>query len=271
MNPDNTGIALVVTDPTLHQQAEQLCQQYGFVLCDDAQRQGEGCELLLDHSGLQLLNRDEPKQKAIMVDFVAGANAHRRKFGGGKGQSIAKAVGIKGGYRPKVIDGTAGLGKDAFVLASLGCQVTLVERHPVVSALLADGLARAYQDPDIGEWMQQRLILSPADHISELVAEAGDELSQVDVVYLDPMYPHREKSALVKKDMRTFQSLVGADTDADHLFAPAMQLAQKRVVVKRPDYATPLAGQAPTMVIETKKNRFDVYVTSISSVLPTIK
>jgi 16S rRNA (guanine1516-N2)-methyltransferase len=60
--------------------------------------------------------------------------------------------------------------------------------------------------------------------------------------------------------MRVFQSLVGADNDADALLEPALQLATKRVVVKRPDYANWLAEQKPSMAIETKKNRFDVYV-----------
>jgi 16S rRNA (guanine1516-N2)-methyltransferase len=74
------------------------------------------------------------------------------------------------------------------------------------------------------------------------------------------MYPHKKKSALVKKEMRVFQSLVGADLDADDLFAPAMRVATKRVVVKRPDYAEYIANVEPSMAIETKKNRFDVYV-----------
>ncbi len=80
------------------------------------------------------------------------------------------------------------------------------------------------------------------------------------MVYLDPMYPHKKKSALVKKEMRVFQSLVGADDDADGLFEPAFALATKRVVVKRPDYAEFLDGKTPSTQIETKKNRFDVYV-----------
>ncbi|MCJ8304296.1 class I SAM-dependent methyltransferase, partial [Shewanella sp.] len=194
--------------------------------------------------------------KGISVDFVSGAVAHRRKFGGGRGQSIAKAVGLKQGVNPKVVAGTAGLGRDAFVLAGLGCTVTMVERHPVVAALLEDGLRRAYEDLYIGDWMRERMILVHGSSL-ESVSELGNE---VDVVYLDPMYPHREKSALVKKEMRVFQSLVGADMDADGLLAPAMALASKRVVVKRPDYAEDLDGVKPSMVIATKKNRFDVYV-----------
>ena len=92
---------------------------------------------------------------------------------------------------------------------------------------------------------------------------AQESFQQPDVVYLDPMYPHPEnkkKSALVKKEMRVFQSLVGADNDADALLAPALIMAKKRVVVKRPDYAEWLDNQKPSMAIETKKNRFDVYV-----------
>jgi 16S rRNA (guanine1516-N2)-methyltransferase len=213
-------------------------------------------ELKFEQNQLSLHKRDEPKLDGIVVDFISGAVAHRRKFGGGRGQSIAKAVGLKQGVTPTVVDGTAGLGRDAFVLASLGCKVIMVERHPVVAALLEDGLRRAYDDGEIGAWMTERMSLFPGSSL-EALAKITDA---VDVVYLDPMYPHRDKSALVKKEMRVFQSLVGADLDADGLLTPAMALATKRVVVKRPDYAEDLDGIKPSMVIATKKNRFDVYV-----------
>ncbi|QYK03393.1 class I SAM-dependent methyltransferase [Shewanella psychrotolerans] len=242
-----TGIFFNNQYPSL----EAICERWGLVFDKDSL-----FELVFEHDCLVLNKRDEPKLKGIVVDFVSGAVAHRRKFGGGRGQSIAKAVGLKQGVCPSVVDGTAGLGRDAFVLASLGCSVTMVERNPVVAALLEDGLRRAYQDVDIGSWMQERMHLV---HGSSLTALA-DVGHQVDVVYLDPMYPHREKSALVKKEMRVFQSLVGADLDADGLLAPAMALASKRVVVKRPDYAEDLDGVKPSTVIATKKNRFDVYV-----------
>ncbi|WP_424409368.1 class I SAM-dependent methyltransferase [Pasteurella sp. PK-2025] len=205
---------------------------------------------------LELRKLDEPKLGAVFVDFVAGAMAHRRKFGGGRGEAVAKAVGIKNDYLPTVIDATAGLGRDAFVLAAIGCQVRLVERHPVVRLLLQDGLQRAYADPEIGEMMQQNMQLLPVSHIAQL----DPATDFADVVYLDPMYPHKQKSALVKKEMRVFQHLVGADLDADSLLAPALSLAQKRVVVKRPDYAAYLAQQAPHFSRETKNHRFDIYL-----------
>ncbi|MEH6734744.1 MAG: class I SAM-dependent methyltransferase [Shewanella sp.] len=219
-------------------------------------------ELRFEQNCLSLHKRDEPKLDGISVDFVSGAVAHRRKFGGGRGQSIAKAVGLKQGVTPIVVDGTAGLGRDAFVLASLGCKVIMVERHPVVAALLEDGLRRAYEDAEIGEWMRDLMSLFHGSSISALADAAKSSGTEIDVVYLDPMYPHREKSALVKKEMRVFQTLVGADLDADGLLAPAMALATKRVVVKRPDYAEDLNGVKPSMVLAQKKNRFDVYVKS---------
>ena len=233
-----------------HDELNAICQRWNLCYSDSAL-----FELRFSEDVLTLHKRDEPKVSGIVVDFVTGAVAHRRKFGGGKGQAIAKAVGLKNGNVPSVIDATAGLGRDGFVLASLGCQVTLIERQPVVAALLEDGLRRAYQDPEIGEWMQQRMQLHHGASQTSLT-ELG---IQADVVYLDPMYPHREKSAQVKKEMRLFQTLVGSDDDADELLTPALQIAQKRVVVKRPDYAEYLDNKTPSASIKMKKNRYDLY------------
>lgn len=212
--------------------------------------------LVLTPERLELHKRDEPKLGAVYVDFTAGVMEHRRRFGGGRGEAVAKAVGIKGHYLPDVVDATAGLGRDAFVLAALGCRVRMLERHPVAAALLDDGLQRGYQDAEIGPWLRERLTLLHASSISELVQIQPPP----EVVYLDPMYPHRQKSALVKKEMRLFQSLVGADEDADALLAPARALATKRVVVKRPDSAPPLAHIAAHATTLTKNHRFDIYM-----------
>ncbi|MFM2588401.1 class I SAM-dependent methyltransferase [Vibrio sp. TBV020] len=252
-------LQLQCEDSTQLDRFQQLTQRWGLTHSEDSP-----FALVLTEQQLELRKLDEPKLGAIFVDLAGGAVAHRRKFGGGKGQAIAKAAGLNKGTTPTILDGTAGLGRDAFVLASLGCKVQMVERHPVVAALLDDGLERAKQDAEIGSWVSERMSLIHASSLNALNDLASDvNFVKPDIVYLDPMYPHPEnkkKSALVKKEMRVFQSLVGADLDADGLLEPALALASKRVVVKRPDYANWLDEKKPSMVIETKKNRFDVYV-----------
>ncbi|HZJ95773.1 MAG TPA: class I SAM-dependent methyltransferase [Thiopseudomonas sp.] len=211
--------------------------------------------LQVSAAGLQLQELGASAPGPIRVDFVTGALAHRRQFGGGSGQLIAKAVGIQPGVRPRVLDATAGLGRDAFVLACLGCHVHMLERHPVVAALLADGLRRAELDAQVAE-IVQRMPLQVGDAI-ELMKNWAAQVPQV--IHLDPMFPSRDKSALVKKEMRLFQPLVGGDDDAPELLAAALALASHRVVVKRPRKAPAIAGVAPSYSLDAKSSRYDIY------------
>ncbi len=211
--------------------------------------------LQLGPDGLQLQTLGAEACGPVRVDFLSGAVAHRRQHGGGSGQSIAKAVGIQPGVRPDVLDATAGLGRDAFVLAQLGCRVTLVERHPLICALLADGLERARLDPEVG-LIIQRMDLLPGNAI-DLIRCWSSEPPQV--IYLDPMFPHREKSSLVKKEMRVFRPLVGADDDASQLLDAALGLATHRVVVKRPRKAPCVGNKSPGYALEGKSSRYDIY------------
>lgn len=250
--------AIIAENESLQAQAEHLAERWQLPTLSAGD---DLFQLQLTQERLQLIKLDEPKLGAVFVDFVAGAVGHRRKFGGGRGQQIAKAVGLKSGATPTVLDATAGLGRDAFVLASLGCKVTMFERSPVVAALLDDGLVRAKQDPEIGQWVSERLVLQHNNSIEQLSQLTASH----EVVYLDPMFPHRKKSAQIKKEMRVFQSLVGSDDDADKLLPLALNAATKRVVVKRPGYAGFLNGQPPSMQLTSKANRFDVYVLAAMS------
>ena len=205
--------------------------------------------------GLQFAELGAHAAGPIRVDFVSGAVAHRRLFGGGSGQMIAKAVGIAPGIRPTIIDATAGLGRDAFVLAELGCAMTLIERQPLIAALLEDGLQRASADPEVGP-IVARMRLHSGNAI-ELLGAWENEAPQV--IYLDPMFPHRDKSAQVKKEMRLFRPLAGDDDDAPALLDAALALATHRVVVKRPRKAPAIAGKPPSYTLEGKSSRFDIY------------
>lgn len=204
----------------------------------------------------------------VFVDFVGGKKQHRRQFGGGKGQPLARAIGFgslfQGEEAPQVIDATAGMGNDAFVFASLGCEVLMIERSPVVAALLQDALDRAQQavlqpdcDPELAAIIT-RLHLVNADAADYLLQQPPP----ADVIYLDPMYPDKKKSASVKKEMKALQQLLGPDMDSRRLLEAALQTAQQRVVVKRPAKAPTLEHpQAiqPNAQVESPNTRYDLY------------
>jgi 16S rRNA (guanine1516-N2)-methyltransferase len=232
-------------------QAEQWAQRLGLPLqLDDPEFALQATE-----QGLQLQQLGPQAPGAVRVDFVEGAVAHRRLFGGGSGQMIAKAVGIQPGVRPLVLDATAGLGKDAFVLASLGCTMSLIERQPIIAALLEDGLRRAIGDEEVGAIVARMRLLT--GNAIELMRGWQEQAPQV--IYLDPMFPHRDKSALVKKEMRLFRPLVGDDMDAPALLEAALALASHRVVVKRPRKAPCIEGPKPSHALEGKSSRYDIY------------
>lgn len=212
--------------------------------------------LFLDEQGLGLQMTGKGAPGPVRAEFVTGKMGYRREHGGGAGQLVAKAVGLqKTRAALHVVDATAGLGQDAFVLASLGCTVTLFERNPVIHALLADGLARAALNVDCAAIVERMRLLEGSS--IEWLARPGTEAA--DVVYLDPMFPHRDKSALVKKEMQVFRTIVGDDEDSAQLLAAALERARYRVVVKRPRKASAIEGAEPTTRIEGKSSRYDVY------------
>ena len=219
-------------------------------------------KLLPDHlnflttdEGLHLGYKNKTVSKPIQVDFVAGQAAHRRQYGGGRGQLIARAVGLKKHPNPAVLDVTAGLGRDAFVLASLGCQVTMIERSTVIVALLQDGLNRLHQN-QLSDNIFLELLVDDARDVLRKTSQA----EKPDVIYMDPMFPHRDKTALVKKEMRILRELVGDDIDAAELLELALKTAKKRVVVKRSKLAPHLTQSTPDLIFKGKSSRYDVYL-----------
>lgn len=245
-----TAIRVEALDPACDDAAAVLARRLGLPLDGEA-----AYAVQVGREGVQFAELGPQAPGPIRVDFLSGAVAHRRQFGGGSGQMIARAVGVQPGVRPTVLDATAGLGRDAFVLAQLGCTMTLIERQPIIAALLEDGLARALADPESAAIIGRMRLLC-ADAIALM---QGWEDSPPQVIYLDPMFPHRDKSALVKKEMRLFRPLAGDDDDAPALLEAALALASHRVVVKRPRKAPAIAGTPPGYALEGKSSRFDIY------------
>ena len=193
------------------------------------------------------------------IDFIDGKSKHRRQYGGGKKQPLAKACGLDKHPKWRIFDATAGLGKDAFVLASLGGHVTLCEQHPALYSLLVDALSRAAKDDEVGAIVtHMSCVHYDAVEYLDMVEKTPE--SRPDVVYLDPMYPDRKKSAKIKKEMQILQALVGHTGDAENLLDQAIQTALHRVVVKRPKSADPLGHHAVSYTVSSVNTRYDVYV-----------
>ncbi len=246
-------IAISVQAIDLKPEAQKLAKQLQLPLVD-LSTTSYPLLLVLTDKHLELQFRGKDKLNPIYVDFTSGKSAHRHQFGGGRGQLIARAVGIKKNRIPSVLDLTAGLGSDAFVLATLGCDLTMIERSPIITALLRDGLNRA----QTYEWFAELKL-----HLIE--AEAASYLETLtikpDVIYLDPMFPDSKKSALVKKEMRILRLLIGDDLDAKEILKSALNHAARRVVVKRARLAPTLSDQPPDLIFEGKSSRYDVYLT----------
>ncbi len=220
-----------------------------------------GLWLLETDAGLAIAGDPARYGKPLSADFVAGQAGHRRRFGGGRGQLVAKACGLAKGVTPSVVDATAGLGRDAFVLAGLGAEVLMLERVPAIAALLEDALVRASADRDVAEIVaRMRLRRVDAGDSRALLAAVEESRFAPQVIHLDPMFPHRDKSALVKKEMRLFRELAGDDDDAPRLLEAALDVATHRVAVKRPRKAPPIAGPRPAHTLEAKTSRYDLYV-----------
>ena len=199
------------------------------------------------------MSTNRPLESAF--DFVDGAVGYRFRSGTSRKHALARAAGFARGHVPTIVDATAGLGRDAFLLASSGAQVTLLERSPQVHELLRDALARAAAEgPELAAVIARMTLM---------LGDARDLLPglRADAVIVDPMHPPRTNSAVVKQEMRQLRELVGADPDALELMQAALAADCRRVVLKWPLRAQPLAGlRKPSHSITGKTVRYDVFM-----------
>lgn len=229
----------------LRDRAEQLANSLNYVLDKDANT----ClfvsagKLALKMKGFSLLS----------ADF--NSSTWQKRKSEGKKQGLVRACKPRPGL--KIIDATAGWGRDAAIFASFGAEVLMLERHPIMSLLLSDALLHR------NELDKQRMQLSlyPGDSFSYLHKLQPEHFP--DVIYIDPMHPERNKSALVKKDMQALQQMIGADEDALKLLRCAISRVKQRVVVKWPQKIAALL--TPDASIEGKTVRFDIYLPKFGS------
>ena len=204
----------------------------------------EGRLTLLDHSTL--------KKGGLAVDFDVRSE-EQRSWPAPKKGPLAQAIGRK---TSTVVDATTGWGQDSFYIFRMGYKVFCIERSMVMAELLKDGFQRLSEQP----WMLQLGIEPPQLQTGNAIEVLGSLKSKPDCIYLDPMFPpKRKKSALARKSMVILRDLLGNDEDRVQLFAAALKVTGKRVVVKSPDYAEPLGGK-PSESFQGKLVRYDVYL-----------
>ncbi|MGI9327683.1 MAG: class I SAM-dependent methyltransferase [Pseudomonadales bacterium] len=189
--------------------------------------------------------------KGVCVD---PAEVRRRAV---RSSELARACGLAGGrngLRDRVcslLDGTCGWGVDALTLAQLGAEVTMLEHSAVVWALANDLLQTQAALPvtlhhaELSQWLVQQ------------------EPGRFDVIYLDPMFPARNKTAAPNKRLQYLAALVAAAplpmaSTLDEWLALCRRHARARVVLKRRRNDPPLA-QAPSWQIQGRSIRYDVY------------
>ena len=239
---------------------------------DDLEQEQGGPELVRDERGLALMGAG----MELRVDFAEMLPRVRQDRLGH--ELLVRAARVKGVEHPVAWDATAGLGEDSFLLAAVGFKVELYERDARVAALLHDGLERAAAEPELAD-IVCRMHLHEGDSIaaleqlsSEAEPRASDADSPVqdaeviparpDVIYLDPMFPARSKSAAVKKKAQLMQMLEEPCTDEEAcaLVRAALAARPRKVVVKRPLKGPYLAGIKPAYSVEGRAVRFDVLV-----------
>ena len=221
--------------------AQQLALEYGNY------QDTEGLLLVVGEASAWL----ELSGVKVTVNFDSAAMQHRRK--GGHNEMLGRAVGLKADRKPLIWDATGGLGRDAFVLADLGCEVTLCERVPVLAWLLD----QAVQAAAVSGMDQVR---AAAERMSVLAADSKTQRASTGtVIYLDPMFPERKKAAAVKKEAAMLQHLADQTDDSESLWQWAWDQPVERIVVKRPLRAPILGHIRPAHTLKGKSVRFDVF------------
>lgn len=249
----NFPLALFADPSIINDHAQQLADLLSIPLISDPQGYQVFFNLTPNHLELIALEEKSKKPSSLRVDFTTPRNLHRVK--NPHKELLIQAIKVRKKLPATVVDATGGLGRDAFLLAAAGCKVDVFERNYFIGALLADGLKRAALAPQTAH-ICNRIKL----HIQNTVEHIGELSAPPEVVYLDPMFPERDKSAKVKQNLRILRYIEGDQGEEQELFAAAWTIKPRKIVVKRPLKSAPLCEIRPTYTLKGKAVRFDVYI-----------
>lgn len=239
-----SNVVICIKDENKKDRANRLAEELGAPVSVDM---GEELTVLFDENGVSLHGYGLTYQgdfSGMLYRVSKGRLAH---------EMLTKVVKIKE-ENPKAIDATAGMGEDSFLLAAYGYEVTLYEQNPVVAELLYDSIERAKKDPELKD-IVSRMTLVHGNSIEAL----SDFSKEVDLIYLDPMFPKRQKSGLINKKLQLIQKLEHPCDEEEKLFAAALSAKPKKIVVKRPLKGSLLADKKPNYSVKGKAIRYDCY------------
>ncbi len=248
----HTPIAVSCHDESRENEAKALAKKLHLPFTQNITPDYEYVLLFTEaHLSLQKIgSRETP----LFIDFLSEDAQYRLKKISKKNEILARALGLKKSAASSIVDATGGLLRDSFIIAALGFPVSIFERSPIIHALQADALHRA-RSTHLHD-ITQKMHLYHDDAITALPL-----FDKPDVIYIDPMFPTRKKSALPKKEMVHFKKIVGEDQDAAALLTTALACARSRVVVKRPRIIKNLTENlAPSFTLAGSSCRFDVYL-----------
>jgi 16S rRNA (guanine1516-N2)-methyltransferase len=249
------NLLVVYAEPQPPAVSQALADQLGVRLLElqSALDAGTPGNFLCYRDGaLKLLDVQTLKKGGLQVE-IDPRPGEQHSYPAPKKDLLALAIGKKSRF---VVDATTGWAQDSLAIFRMGYEVLCIERSPVMAALIADGFRRLGEK----DWVLNRQLQPPRLWQGDAISLLGSLPEPADCIYIDPMFPPKpKKSALAKKAMTVLRDILGHDEDRDALFAAAWQATGKRVVVKSPDYAEPMAGK-PSESYQGKLLRYDVYI-----------
>lgn len=211
-------------------------------------KEGDGLTLIFDGKGVTLTGYGLSYQGDFEESMLRRVSDGRLQH-----EMLAKAV-KSNELGLKAIDATAGMGEDSFIIAASGYEVTLCEQNPVIAVLLKDAIRRAKKNIALKEIASRMHV-----HEGDSVKYMSEMVDKVDLIYLDPMFPKRQKSGLINKKLQLIQKLEPPCSTEEELFGAANKAGASKIVVKRPLKSPNLAGKNPNYVLSGKAIRYDCY------------
>lgn len=189
------------------------------------------------------------KDKEIVNSFRSGSFTNRIK-NFQREAHLKKAIGYGGESSKRILDCTGGLGHDAFILALLGQNVTVVDKNKGLCILFELALESLPQTSYFLEAKERITIIN--DNSASFI----DKLLDYDVVYIDPMF--KDKGTAGRSGVMSLISDYLDDfTDVSDVL---IRYKFNRMVIKRQKQFKQSGNGSPSFILSGKSINFHVFI-----------